>query len=249
MKKKHIFVYCIAVAAVFCMAACGGGKKTAASMHLVRTEGAVQVDDEKGKSVEIMENLGLYSGYGVITRAASYGWIHLDDVKLAKMDQESEVEIEKEGKLLEINVRSGGLFFNVTEPLAEDETMNIRTSTMFVGIRGTCGWVETETEDVMNAYLLKGQVECTIVDEKGNILASAMLDAGQTARMEYDGKDASITVEKFSDIPDFVAEEIDDDDIDPSLLETTPPETETEPESETETEEESDDGDVIYFGL
>ncbi len=141
------------------------------------------------------------------------------------------------------------LFFNVTEPLAEDETMNIRTSTMFVGIRGTCGWVETETEDVMNAYLLKGQVECTIVDEKGNILASAMLDAGQTARMEYDGKDASITVEKFSDIPDFVAEEIDDDDIDPSLLETTPPETETEPESETETEEESDDGDVIYFGL
>ena len=165
------------------------------------------------------------------------------------MDQESEVEIVKEDKLLEINVSSGSLFFNVTEPLAEDETMNIRTSTMFVGIRGTCGWVETETEDVMNAYLLKGQVECTIVDEKGNILASAMLDAGQTARMEYDGKDASITVEKFSDIPDFVAEEIDDDDIDPSLLETTPPETETEPESETETEEESDDGDVIYFGL
>ena len=196
-----------------------------------------------------MENLGLYSGYGVITRAASYGWINLDDVKLAKMDQESEVEIVKEDKLLEINVSSGSLFFNVTEPLAEDETMNIRTSTMFVGIRGTCGWVETETEDVMNAYLLKGQVECTIVDEKGNILASAMLDAGQTARMEYDGKDASITVEKFSDIPDFVAEEIDDDDIDPSLLETTPPETETEPESETETEEESDDGDVIYFGL
>ena len=196
-----------------------------------------------------MENLGLYSGYGVITRAASYGWINLDDVKLAKMDQESEVEIVKEDKLLEINVSSGSLFFNVTEPLAEDETMNIRTSTMMVGIRGTCGWVETETEDVMNAYLLKGQVECTIVDEKGNILASAMLDAGQTARMEYDGKDASITVEKFSDIPDFVAEEIDDDDIDPSLLETTPPETETEPESETETEEESDDGDVIYFGL
>ena len=30
-------------------------------------------------------------------------------------------------------VRSGGLFFNVTEPLEDDETLNIRTSTLLEG--------------------------------------------------------------------------------------------------------------------
>lgn len=48
--------------------------------------------------------------------------------------------------MLELYVRSGSLFFDVTEPLEEDESMDIRTSTMAVGIRGTSGWVEVEDE-------------------------------------------------------------------------------------------------------
>ena len=62
-------------------------------------------------------------------------------MKLAKLDQDSEIAITKEGKEMEIEVKSGSLFFNATEPLADDKSMNIRTSTMIVGIRGTCGWV------------------------------------------------------------------------------------------------------------
>ena len=91
--------------------------------------------------MEPQENLGLYSGYGVATQAESYAWIDLDEVKLAKLDAGSEIEIAKEGKKLEINVKSGNMFFNVTQPLADDETMDITTSTMMLGIRGTCGWV------------------------------------------------------------------------------------------------------------
>ena len=97
------------------------------------------VSDGTGKDVPLLEDLGLYNGYGVDTRSESYAWINLDDVKLTKMDQESEIAIQKDGKSLEIEVRSGSLFFNVTEPLKDDETMDIRTSTMLVGIRGTCG--------------------------------------------------------------------------------------------------------------
>ena len=139
--KKRLTAALLAVvmaAGLLPLSACSGGA-TAASMHLRRTEGTVSVSNSSGKDVPALDNLGLYSGYGVGTHSASYAWIDLDDVKLAKLDQNSEISIEKEGKNLEIEVKSGSLFFNVTEPLADDETMNIRTSTMLVGIRGTSG--------------------------------------------------------------------------------------------------------------
>lgn len=56
---------------------------------------------------------------------------------MPKWTRTGAIQIEKSGKNLEIVVDRGGLFFNITEPLAEDETMNIRTSGMMVGIRGT----------------------------------------------------------------------------------------------------------------
>lgn len=77
---------------------------TAASMHLVRTEGEVYVSDDTGKSLEPRENLGLYSGYELSTEKESYSWINLDDVKLAKMDQSSKIAIQKEEKNLEVKV-------------------------------------------------------------------------------------------------------------------------------------------------
>lgn len=127
--------------ALFLLLAACGSEAEAAAMRLTRTQGDVNVSDGAGVEVALLENLSLYSGYGVGTSQESYAWINLDDVKLAKMDQTSEIAIQKEGKNLEIEVKSGSLFFHVTEPLAEDETMEIRTSTMGVGIRGTCGWV------------------------------------------------------------------------------------------------------------
>lgn len=212
MTRKNNSVFLLFLVFVLLLPACGS-KETAATMHLVRAEGAVSVNDTDGASVALIENLGLYSGYGVATQAASYGWIDLDEAKLAKMDEDSEVEIVKRDKLLELCVQSGGLFFNVTEPLAEDETMNIRTSTMLVGIRGTCGWVYVEDDSLMHVYLLRGKVECSVLGGDSNALASEMLTAGQVARMTLSEGTASIVVEDFSeqDIPAFVMTEIEED--------------------------------------
>ena len=80
------------------------------------------------------------------------------------MDEDSEVEIVKRDKLLELCVQSGGLFFNVTEPLTDDETMNIAPSTMIIGIRGTCGWVTQNP-----AALLEGTVEVTAGEQSVTI--------------------------------------------------------------------------------
>ena len=181
------------------------GSVEAASMWLVKTEGTVAVTDGDGADVSLMDRLGLFSGYGVATRAASYGWINLDDTKLTKMDENSDVDIQKEGKHLTLTVNSGSLFFNVTKPLAEDETLNIRTSTMVTAIWGTCGWVEVTGTDHMNVYILEGTVECSTGD------VTESVTAGQTAAI--DAGASSITVKEFTvtAIPDFVMTDVTQD--------------------------------------
>lgn len=194
------------------MAACGNQAK-ATDMHLKRTKGDVDVADEKGADVPVLKDLGLYSGYDVDTRSDSFAWISLDDVKLAKMDQKSEVSIQKEGKSLEIEVLSGSLFFNVAEPLKDDETMDIRTSAMLVGIRGTCGWVEVPDDEHMTLYLLEGKVKCTAGENTSTVTA------GEMAAMAEGGE---IIVAKFTsqNVPGFVREELEeDDDLAEAILE------------------------------
>ena len=185
----------LAAGVLLSCAACGA-KTAAATMHLRKTEGAVGVSDGE-KAIEPKENLGLYSGYGVDTQAESYAWIDLDEVKLTKLDQNSEIEITKEDKHLTIEVKSGGLFFNVTEPLAEDETLDIVTSTMMIGIRGTCGWVRGNT-----AALLEGEVEVTAGEQ------SVTITAGEMARVSGDGE-LVVTELPAIDVPAFVRAELD----------------------------------------
>ena len=195
LKKR---VLALALAASLLLGGCGGGLK-AATMHLRKTTGEVWVSDEKAKDVPLAEDLGLYSGYRVDTWAESYAWIDLDAVKLTKMDADSQVEIEKEGKDLEILVKSGSIFFNVTEPLAEDETMTIRTADLLVGIRGTCGWVDAEKKQ---AALLEGRVRCEAEDGE-----KARLSAGEKVSLGEDGQ-LTVTPLTAQDIPEFVREEI-----------------------------------------
>lgn len=202
IRSRIVLMAGIVLAAVLFLAGCGD-KKTAATMYLVQTKGTVGVQDEKEKEVSLVDNLGLYSGYQVGTEAESYAWIDLDQVKLAKMDQNSEIEIRKEEKAkeLEIFVQSGSMFFNVEKPLEEDESMDIRTSSMIAGIRGTCGWME-QGADASRLGLLEGTVECRTAD--GN---HVMLEAGQMAVL-WEGED-EIQVLPLSreDIPAFVLEE------------------------------------------
>ena len=147
------------------------------------------------------------------TRRESYAWIDLDKVKLTKLDEKSEIEITREGKNLEIEVLSGSLFFNVTEPLAGDETMTIRTSTMVVGIRGTCGWVEVEDDSQMRVYILEGKVKCSIPGDGSREGVTTSVLAGEMAEMTVSKGEADIAVEEITvdQIPDFVMEELEED--------------------------------------
>ena len=198
MRRKRTLALLLAV----CMAlsGCGGGLK-AATMRLRKTAGEVWVSDEKATDVPLAEDLGLYSGYRVDTWNESYAWIDLDEVKLTKMDADSQVEIEKEGKDLKILVKSGSIFFNVTEPLAEDETMTIRTADLLVGIRGTCGWVDAEKKQ---AALLEGKIRCAADGERANV------SAGEKVLLGEDGQ-LTVTPLTVRDVPEFVRAEFEED--------------------------------------
>lgn len=200
-QKKHLWLFALLLAAASLCTACGNSTE-AATMHLTRTEGGVNIFDEAEKNIAPAENLGLYSGYRIDTLEAGYAWISLDQVKLTKMDQNTQVEIIKEEKSLEIHVLEGSLFFHVTEPLADDETMEIRTSTMITGIRGTCGWAESRPGYSLTA-VLEGSVECTAPDG-----AQIRLEAGMMAILEEGSSDFRVQPFARNEIPEYLWDEV-----------------------------------------
>lgn len=162
----------LALALLLSWAPAAFAAETASTMQLTKTEGTVTVANASGRGLSVREKMRLYSGYVIKTGLASYAWVALDSTKLVKLDANSEVEIHKNGKSLELLVQSGSLFFNVTEPLKEDETLNICTSTMVAGVRGTIGYANvvrpsrhTVTKTDSSISLLEGRVVCKPVSK------------------------------------------------------------------------------------
>ncbi len=212
MKKNALLIRIVALgmALVMLCTACGDSAK-ASSMRLMKTKGNVGILNGEGERLSPEEEMRLYSGYRLSTQRRSYAWINLDSVKLSKMDASSEVEIQKNGKDLEIIIKEGKLFFNVTEPLGEDEHLNIRTSTMSVGIRGTCGWVEVDEDENVKAYILEGRVECAAVDPNAEPGSGVAVAAGEVA--SFSQGETEIQVEAFEgqEVRPFVLEELAED--------------------------------------
>ncbi len=187
----------------------------AALMRLMKTEGTVSVTNSKGRSVTVRDDMRLNSGYGLETEEASYAWINLDDAKLVKMDAVSEISIRKSGKKLDILLDSGNLFFNVSKPLEEEETFNIRTSTMAVGIRGTCGWVKVIDQWTSVLYVLEGTVTVTVTDPVTGETKTETVKGGETVTckvypQDTQGGKCDIIRQTFtvSDIDGFVLVEL-----------------------------------------
>ena len=164
--KDRVLAAALSVAlALGCMStALAAETATATNMRLTKTEGTVTITNSSGRGVSILKNLLLRSGYRIQTEKSSYAWISLDGTKLVKTDAVSDVEIRKSGKKLEVLVNEGSLFFDVTEPLKDDESLNIRTSTLVAGIRGTCGIVKTVDENTSRLSVLEGTVHVSVAD-------------------------------------------------------------------------------------
>lgn len=189
----------------------------AASMQLMKTEGTVHVSNNTGKDLPLLEKMRLYNGYTITTGAASYAWINLDDTKLIKMDALSQISVHKSGKKLEVRVDSGMLFFDISEPLADDETLNIRTSTTIVGIRGTSGYFgynSLRTKSNLHMVNSPGEIQLGVTDGKvicriPNMKSSQVVKNGQGIKLEVNSHIAPTPTKITAvDIPGFAAMQI-----------------------------------------
>ncbi|WP_305131385.1 leucine-rich repeat protein [uncultured Oscillibacter sp.] len=185
--------------------------ETASVIRLTKTTGTVEISKSSGKSVSLLKNMRLYNGYHVVTSEESYAWINLDDSKLIKEDAESEVEVRKDGKHLEVLLLDGNLLFDVAEPLENDESMNIRTSTLAVGIRGTSGWIEIIDRWAARVFVLEGVVECSVADPVTGQVKTEAVRGGETVictayPQDRSGDKCDIIRQTYTvdDIPGFV---------------------------------------------
>ena len=178
-------------------------KLTAMVMRLIRQEGEVALLDASGQDVAILDNMKLYSGNALETGGDGLVDLSLDDTKYLTIENKSNVVFEKSGKALELKLNSGRLFFNVTEKLADDETMDISTSTMVVGIRGTSGWVDADNSDI---YIGDGTLHITGINPKTGERIEADFTAGQKVHvylLDEDGKTVAFELENYTieDVP------------------------------------------------
>lgn len=130
----------------------------ATTMKLEKTEGTATLKTQNGTARKISNGMHLYSGNTLATAASSYAYVSLDGSKAVKLDEKTTTTLRQSGKQLELLAKSGKLFFNVSSPLTEKESMNVRTSSMVAGIRGTCGVVEYVNPNKSKLYLIQGQV-------------------------------------------------------------------------------------------
>ena len=186
------------------------------TLRLEKTEGTVTVESASGKSLSLRNGMRLYSGTKIKTSEGSYAYISLDSGKAVKLGASSESEVRKSGKKLELNLLSGELFFDVTVPLEKDESLNIRTSTMVTGVRGTSGYAVVYDSYHSEIVLLEGHL--TVHKTLGSTGRSMVeINGGEKAiaapLREEQNDQIQLTVEsvKEESVPGFVAVEVKDD--------------------------------------
>lgn len=132
-----------------------------------------------GKAVAAFENMRVLNGYSVETGQESYAGFSLDDEKAAKLDALSSAEVRKKGKKLELLLSEGSVFCDIKEPLEQDETMNIRTSTMITGIRGTVLYAKVVDQNTSAVFVLEGNVALQGIDPVTGQMTSVSVGTGQ----------------------------------------------------------------------
>ncbi len=181
---------------------------TATTMRILRIEGTVSLE-ENGKEKNIRKDLRLKSGNALITAAESLVSIGLDDTKIVTLNENSRAEFEQKSRKLNLKLTAGSLFFDVSKPLEEDESFEIRTSTMVVGIRGTSGIVSVEGENE-TLTVTDGHVHVTGTNPVTGEIKEIEVYAGQKIVVylyndrEVDSIEFSLEEVTEHDLPQFV---------------------------------------------
>lgn len=197
MKRKTLSIFLIAVLLFSCIQfSFAADTASGTTLRLSKTEGTVKVANKNDKILSLLADMKLFNGYRVSTDLASYAYVSLDSSKSVKLDAQSKASIKESGKKLELQLSAGKLFFNVAKPLDTDETLNIRTSTMVTGVRGTAGWFESWSATQSVLYILEGEVTVVSVNRETGVTWTVTARAGEAVISTITiGEDGSENVE------------------------------------------------------
>ena len=179
------------------------------TMRLLRVEGTVNIENGDGGTKPVIDNIRFQSGDALNTGADGLASVGLDDSKIVTLQNDSRAEFTKSGKRLELKLTKGALFFNVTEKLSEDETFEIKTSTMTAGIRGTSGYVYYDDDGRDSLIITDGVVIVTAINPETGETKYAEVRGGQKITVylysdrTQDSVEFSITDVKENDLPEF----------------------------------------------
>ena len=181
----------------------------ATTMRLLRIVGEVTLEDGKKKKT-ILDNLRLNDGNALSTEAESLASVGLDDTKIISIEENSRAEFYQKGKKLELVLTKGRLFFDVQQPLADNESLDIKSSTMVVGIRGTSGYVwEDPASGIQYIYITDGHVTVKGYNPQTEKNEEVTVGPGQrvTAYLNDDGT-----------FNTFIVEDVTEDDLPIALI-------------------------------
>ena len=205
---------------------------TANTMRLLDYEGTVEIERPEGTTPADMKNVRMESGEAIVTGDGSRASIGLDDSKVITLDENSRAEFTKGSGKLELKLTKGQLLFDVQEKLKEDESFDIKTSTMVIGIRGTIGVVSvmpvsavtthntavtSETREITSVMITEGVTDVTL-DDGGRNSIEMSVPAGQMLVVPDNIKNAGvrpscITIKKEYIAPFFLNELISDENL------------------------------------
>lgn len=173
----------IAVAVVCIVLAHNGYLAT--TMRLLKVEGTVTIEDSKGGSKPVTDNIRFQSGDALITGTDGIASVGLDDSKIVTLQNDSRAEFAKKNKQLELKLTKGAVFFNVTQKLKSDEKFEVKTSTMTAGIRGTSGFVYYDAADEGRESLIitDGAVEVSATNPDTGETKTARIEGGQRIKV------------------------------------------------------------------
>ena len=172
-------------------------KYLATTMRLLRVEGTVNIEDSKGGTRSVTNNMRFQSGDALNTGADGLASVGLDDTKIITLQNDSRAEFLKKGKQLELKLTKGAVFFNVTEKLKADETFEIKTSTMTAGIRGTSGiyYYDETNENRETLVVTDGEVVVSATNKKTGVTKTAKVTSGEKVTVYlFDDKDPEDSV-------------------------------------------------------
>ncbi|MEG1367130.1 MAG: FecR domain-containing protein, partial [Oscillospiraceae bacterium] len=218
--KISLFLSMAVLTSMLSISAYAADSAVAVNMNIDSYQGNVMLKKSDGKKLTVKEKLRLYSGNVLSTELKSYVIINLDDKKAVKLDEKSKVIVKKKNKKQELLVEEGNLFFNIKEKLADDEVLEIRTSTMVTGIRGTSGYVITDDKGNSTLYILDGEVTIQYEDPVTHEKREVTINGGQSAQLnnttnengEITSSEMLITPILPNELPPYVALELLEDD-------------------------------------